>query len=491
MSRPLRWYDYITVNIFFFALTTLSQTNGLIFPLLVQQFVGEADKGAYLGRLRLWTLMVALLWQAVTGMLSDHSTAAWGRRRPFIFIGTLGMVVTVILVGFSTGMAGMTGFSFLFLMALLQSFAANTAHGAEQGLIPDLVPEDKRGRFSAIKAVLEVPIPLILVSFTIARFIAAGNLWTALFVAIAVLLVAMLLTMLVPERRLAETPAKLDWAPLARLGVMTALFTAIILGMGELVRLIGRLLSEVESPAVLLSVIGVAGLLAMAVTVAVGVWLSVRISVGRAASRAHPAFTWWVVNRLAFLIGTTNLSTFAVYFLQARLGLVREQAAGPAARLMMVIGIFILCSALPSGWLSDRFGHKRLVGIAGLLAAFGVLIALLSPSMAVIYVGGGFIGIATGLFFTANWALGTELVPHAEAGRYLGISNLAGAGAGAVGAYIGGPIADYVTAQLPGLPGAGYILLFALYGVMFLLSVLALQRVRGPAVQPVTSATAA
>jgi hypothetical protein len=53
-----------------------------------------------------------------------------------------------------------------------------------------------------------------------------------------------------------------------------------------------------------------------------------------------------------------------------------------------------------------------------------------------------------------------------------------------VGAYIGGPIADFVTNRLPGIPGAGYILLFGLYGVMFLVSVLALQRVRQPAAQP-------
>ena len=51
------------------------------------------------------------------------------------------------------------------------AFAANTAHGAQQGLIPDLVPDEQRGRFSAVKAMLEIPIPLILVSFTIARFI--------------------------------------------------------------------------------------------------------------------------------------------------------------------------------------------------------------------------------------------------------------------------------------------------------------------------------
>jgi MFS family permease len=259
---------------------------------------------------------------------------------------------------------------------------------------------------------------------------------------------------------------------------MTATFTAIILGLGELVRLIGRLLAGVDSAAVLLPVTGLSGLLAMAIAVALGVWLSVRISIGGQAAQTNPSFTWWVVNRLAFLVGTTNLSTFAVYFLQGRLGLVREKAAGPVALLMMVVGVSILVSVLPSGWLTDRFGHKRLVGVAGLTAALGTLIALSAANVTVICVGGCFIGLATGLFFTANWALGTSLVPKAEAGRYLGISNLAGAGAGAVGAYIGGPVADFLTARLPGLSGIGYILLFVIYGIMFLLSVVALTRVQ-------------
>lgn len=480
MSRPLRWYDFITINIFFFGLTALSQTNGLVFPLLVQQFVGETVKGTYLGQLRLWTLMVALLWQAAIGMLSDRSTLRWGRRRPFIFIGTLGMLAFIALTGVSAGMAGMAGFWFLFAMAILQSFASNTAHGAQQGLIPDLVPEDKRGRFSGVKAVLEVPLPMLLVSFTVAKLISAGNLWGGLGLAMAVLIIVMLLTMLAPEKRLTQAPGPFNWTPILRLALMTGLFTAIILGMGAGVRQLSGLLKTLTTPATLLPAAGLIGLFAIAVTVAIGVWISVRISIGSEAARSNPSFTWWVVNRLAFLVGTTNLSTFAVYFLQGRLGLVREKAAGPAALLMAVIGVFILLSALPSGWLADRFGSKRLVAIAGITASLGVVIALLQPSMNVIYLGGSLIGIATGLFFAANWALGTELVPKAEAGRYLGISNLAGAGAGAVGAYIGGPLADFVTAQLPGLPGAGYILIFAILGVMFLLSTVALRGVRQP-----------
>jgi MFS family permease len=64
-------------------------------------------------------------------------------------------------------------------------------------------------------------------------------------------------------------------------------------------------------------------------------------------------------------------------------------------------------------------------------------------------------------------ALGTDLVPAGEAGRYLGISNLAGAGAGIVGAGIGGLVADTINRYYMGL---GYFAVFAAYAVLFALS---------------------
>jgi MFS family permease len=475
--KKMHWYDYITINIYWLGLTTLSQTvTPLVFPLLVQQFVGEEGKGTFFGTLRLWTLMVALLVQALMGMLSDRSTLRWGRRRPFIFVGTLADLVFLAAVGFSAGLEGMTGYWFLFAMAILLQTSSNVAHGAVQGLIPDLVPEDRRGRFSGVKAVFETPLPVILVAVIVGPLISAGNMWGGLLVAMGILTLTMLFTMLVREEPLRESPP-LDWAPFLRLLLMTALFTAIILGMREVVKGVGRLAEGINSTAVLVVLMGVVGLVTMAIAVTLGVWASVRISIGRAAARSNPSFAWWVVNRLAFFVGTTNLSGFAVYFLQERLGYAKEQAAGPATMLMMVVGLFILVSALSSGWLGDRFGHRRLVAISGIVAALGTLILLLSPSLIVIYIGGCIVGLATGLFFTANWALGTALVPKEEAGRYLGLSNLAGAGAGAVGAYIGGPIADYFTVQAPDQPGLGYLLLFTVYGVLFLLSVIALRKV--------------
>jgi MFS family permease len=477
MTRLIRWYDYVTFNVYFLGLTTLSQTMGLITPLLVQQFVGESQKATYYGTFRLFTLMVALLAQALMGMFSDRSTISWGRRRPYILIGTLATAVLTILIGFTAGMEGMVGFWVLFAIGLVQPVASNMSQAAEQGIIPDLVPDEQRGRFSGVKALLEIPLPLILVAFTVGRMVSKGNMWAGLLLAVGVLLVTMLITMLVPEKPIIQTTPPMDWKPLVRLLVMTGVFTFIILGSGQVVKLVSGLLKDITSPTILFTVMGLFGLAGMLIAVALGVWLSVRISLGDAA-RQNPSFTWWVVNRLAFLVGAVNLSTFAVYFLQARLGYVKEAAAAPASQLILFVGVFILISTLPAGWLTDRFGEKRMVSLAGLVAVVGTVIALSIPSLPVIYVGGCVIGIAAGLFYTANWALGTLLVPKEEAGRYLGISNLAGAGAGAVGAYIGGPIADFVTAQVPQVPGFGYVLLFSIYGLLFLFSVLALTQVK-------------
>src|SRR4030066_175616 len=280
MTRLIRWYDYITFNVYFLGLTTLSQTMGLITPLLVQQCVGETQKATYYGTFRLFTLMVALLAQALMGMVSDRSRFAWGRRRPFILVGTVITAILTILIGFTAGMEGMLGFWVLFAIGLVQPVASNMSQAAEQAIIPDLVPDEKRGRFSGVKALLEIPLPLILVAFTVGRLVSKGNMWAGLLVAVSVLVISMLLTMLVPEKPLKESLPPMDWDPIRRLVGMTVLFTLIILGSGQAVKLVSGLLKDITSPATLFIVMGLFGLAGMLVAVALGGWLSVRLSLG-------------------------------------------------------------------------------------------------------------------------------------------------------------------------------------------------------------------
>jgi MFS family permease len=215
----------------------------------------------------------------------------------------------------------------------------------------------------------------------------------------------------------------------------------------------------------------------MIVAVIAGVWIGAWATLGQDARR-QSSFTWWMINRLMFLAAITSIQGYAPYFLMYAFDVNREQAASMTGNLITVVGIFTLLSALPSGWLADRFGPKRLVGLSGFLAAIcGVLLLgiIWAPDINFIYVIGCILGVATGLFMTSNWALGTDLVPAAEAGRYLGISNLAGAGAGMVGTGFGGPIADYLNAYVPGL---GYFAIFACYAILFALSIASLAGIR-------------
>jgi MFS family permease len=380
----------------------------------------------------------------------------------------------------TTNLTGQRGFWTLFVIYLLFQICSNTAQAAVQGLIPDLVPEELRGRYSGVKALFEVPLPVILVSFVIAPIIGGGNLALGIAVMGGVLTLSMLITMFVPEAPLEEEPPPLDLEPFQRLLLMTGVFTAIILGMREVIQWIGRLLENVDSVPGQVAGMGLTGLLAMGITIAAGVWACVRISLGRERAQDTPSFTWWVVNRLAFLVSLINLSGFVLYFVQARLGLSETAAAEPAQRVMLFVGISLLLSALPSGWLTDHFGAHRVVMVSGLIAATGTLILLLVPSVTLIYAGGFVVGLAAGAFYAANWALGTALIPQKQAARYLGIANLAGAGSGAVGAYLSGPIADYFTRHVPQSPGLGYILIFALYALLFLASSLVLLKVRAP-----------
>jgi MFS family permease len=212
--------------------------------------------------------------------------------------------------------------------------------------------------------------------------------------------------------------------------------------------------------------------------VGAGVWAGCLGTIGSEV-RKQSKFVWWIVNRLMFLAAVTSIQGSIFYFLMYAFKLTDEGASSLTGTITSIIGAFIVLTALASGWLSDRLGRTRLVAISGVVAAVGNVILLLTiwiPNLAIVYVAGTIIGLATGLFMTANWALGTDLVPAGEAGRYLGVSNLAGAGAGIIGAGIGGLVADYINHYYIGL---GYFAVFAAYALLFALSSVSLLGMRG------------
>jgi MFS family permease len=130
---------------------------------------------------------------------------------------------------------------------------------------------------------------------------------------------------------------------------------------------------------------------------------------------------------------------------------------------------------LVSGWLTDKYGAKRILSVGTFIAAGGMLLMLLAADMRGLTVFGSVLGAGIGLFLTSNWALANSLAPQEEAGKYLGLTNLATAGAAAL-SRLEGPILDWLNAAWPGA-WVGYRGLFIFGAVCMLLSVFFLRRI--------------
>jgi MFS family permease len=538
--KRLHWHDFISINLFWFGMNIRNTAVGSVFmPYLVAGFVPPEIKNTALGAMRVAGLMVAMLVQPAAGLLSDRSRSRFGRRRPFIFIGVMFDIVFLSAIGL------VGSYWALFVVLLFQQFSANVSHGPLQGLIPDLVPEDQRGRASAVKSIFEL-LPIVLVPFLIAGLVAAGQVGLAIAATSALLLITMLLTVIfVREEPLREALTGSIKGPMLRVvGMLAGIYygaEAGFLAGGLLGGLVGLVAWPLAGPKVAQMIaFGVGGLIAMLIAVGVGVWsgalatlagaargiilgaaagvaaggligvlawlvgwplieaaiagllvaMFVSIGVGfyimipalpalRSDARQHASFIWWIVNRLLFLAAATSIQGFAPYFLMSAFGVDRGEGIQMTANLFLVVGIFTVVIALPGGWLADQVGSKMLTRLAGIIATLGTLVLLsttLAPNLPLMYVAGSIIGMAVGLFMTANWALGTGLAPRQEAGRFLGVSNLAGAGAGMIGAGIGGLLADALNRLQPGM---GYFAIFTCYGVLFLSSTIILIKVRG------------
>jgi MFS family permease len=78
-----------------------------------------------------------------------------------------------------------------------------------------------------------------------------------------------------------------------------------------------------------------------------------------------------------------------------------------------------------------------------------------------------------------DWAFATDLIPKGEAGRYMGISNIATAGSGILAGVLMGPVISIFNTVSGGpSPTLGYRVMFGMATAFFLIAFLTLRPVR-------------
>ena len=117
----------------------------IVLPSQIASVVGERHKELYNGLIPPAGALISLVLTPLAGALSDRSRSRFGRRRPFLVVGTLLNALFMLgLAGFGKGSS--IGLYLLAYVGL--QLGANWAGGPYAGLIPDLVPAAQRGAAS-------------------------------------------------------------------------------------------------------------------------------------------------------------------------------------------------------------------------------------------------------------------------------------------------------------------------------------------------------
>lgn len=110
----------------------------------VQDLVGLEAAAPLLGILTGSGAIFASLVQPVAGRLSDRSLSRFGRRRPFMFWGTLGAILGLLAAGLAPN------FTTLLIAWCFVQFSINFTLAAHHTTLADQVPEAKRGGVSGV-----------------------------------------------------------------------------------------------------------------------------------------------------------------------------------------------------------------------------------------------------------------------------------------------------------------------------------------------------
>ena len=421
----------LAVTAYWLAITTLmGALTFSVIPRLVESdgVLGSAQHplaGLAVGAITTIGVVIAIVVQPTMGAISDHTRHRLGRRKPYIIAGTA--MDLAFLAFLAWAFWNELYWPFLVGVALLQ-FSSNFAQGPYQGYVPDLVPSRQVGVASGLLGAANL----------------AGNL---IGPGLAILFIAIL-------------PGALG-------------FPEITLGLFAVIALI-------EVVTMLITVIWVPDRPAPPNELSL---LQRAKSAWGTDILAERDFVWVMISRLLVLTGLVTLQAFAVFYLENAHGMDPDGAQGASFPVLILMLASALVAAIPGARISSRIGRKPVLYVAIALGAAGGLLLAIAPAYWVVLAAAVPIGICSGVFLGVDWALMTDIIPKAESGRYMGISNIAVAGAGPIGSAVGGLITfavALVVADRVMAADIGYRTLFVVMALELILGALALRNVTEP-----------
>jgi MFS family permease len=433
MRKRLKVRDQLVLSIFWFSLNAQSAALfPIVIPLQILLFlppgqVGNAQQALLLGWISAVGAVVSLIMPPVFGMMSDNTRGSWGRRRPYIAIGTLLLILSALLLAVAGSIA-------IFVLALIiNQVGSNAANASYQALLPDLVPREQRGEASGYMGLMTI----------------LGNIGSLGLAA-----------WLLGQVSLTSTGANVIRHGAALFYVLTGI--ALLVG-------------------VLITVIGIHEIPLGPIT----------SEPARKKESALLRFRRWFVSnwiapwreynfrlifltRFAVMMGLTLFMTFIEYYFANVAHQTNFVQATAFVALLALVGA--ICSAFLLGIFSDRVRRAPLVCVSTLLMATASFAFVIAPGSFPLWILGILFGIGYGAYTSVDWALAIDAMPQlSTVGKDFALwgssTNLSSILAPAIGSLIIYFISFYAATAL------GYRLVFAvatlflIYGAIFVLKI--------------------
>ena len=339
--------QHLTISSFWFA------TNFHWGSILLLLLPGDIEtllpnqKAQALGLIVSLGALPALLVPLISGALSDRCTRPEGRRKPYIATGVL--VNVFGLLGMALGVSVFKSVPFYCLAYVLVQVGNNIATGAYMGVIPDIVPENERGKASGFMALM-----------------------TQLGTLVGAVAVGMLL---------GKLPSLMKYG--AIMGVMLIVGAWTYFGIQEKQH---TNKDAFDFRAYLKSL-----------------WID---------PKKYPDFAWVWITRFLVMLGFYAIQPFIKYYLVDVVGVERSKVDSVAPQLLGIILIVSSFTGYYGGKLSDKIGRKKVVFLANGLITVVAPLFILCHDVKLALVVGALFGFGYGAYISVDYALGTDVLPE-------------------------------------------------------------------------------
>lgn len=301
----------------------------------------------------------ALLGNPIGGAISDRTRLKFGRRRTWILLGSIlgsAALMGLVLVKTVTGL--------LIFWCLTQLFY-NFAFSSYMALVPDQVPEPRRGSISGILG-LAMPVSIV----------------------IGYLLM----------NAMSRTPLELRFGTLALIGIAVAIITCILIKDPPAV---GRQSSGNKH---------------------------VSIKSIYPSFKEFPTFTWGILTRF-FMSMSYCYQLYTTLMLTQRFKLDDVKATEAATVIMVLSLASMAVSSIFGGMLSDKIRkQKPFIVCSVIVMVIGLVTVSLVPTLKLVTIGCIIINFGYGIYTAVDTALIARILPHKEdAAKDYGLMNVADA----------------------------------------------------------------